>query len=74
VHGAPENHIFHPTAAQRLGALLAQHPGDGIRDVAFPHPFLTMMPVIPAPSKDRLILSANDLKPWIWILLSFNKR
>ncbi len=38
-----------------------------------PQPFGPTMPVIPEPSKTISILSANDLKPWIWILLSFNK-
>jgi DNA-binding response OmpR family regulator len=31
---AAENHILHAVTAQALGALLAQHPGDRISDVA----------------------------------------
>jgi len=32
--GAGEDDVFHLAAAQRLGALLAEHPGDGVDDVA----------------------------------------
>ena len=31
---AAEDHVLHPVAAQALGALLAEHPGDGVDDVA----------------------------------------
>ena len=31
---AAEDDVFHPLAAQALGALLAHHPGDGVGDVA----------------------------------------
>src|SRR5581483_6385731 len=33
VAGAGEDHVFHAGAAQRLGRLLTQDPGDGVRDV-----------------------------------------
>src|SRR5208283_2643280 len=33
VAGTGENYVFHARTAQSLGGLLAQHPGDGIRDV-----------------------------------------
>ena len=33
VAGAGEDHVFHARAAQRLGRLLAQHPGDRVGDV-----------------------------------------
>ena len=32
---AGEDDVFHARAAQRLGRLLAQHPGDGVSDVGF---------------------------------------
>ena len=32
--GAGEDDVFHLAAAQRLGALLAEHPGDGVDDIA----------------------------------------
>ena len=35
---AVEDHVFHPVAAQALGALLAQHPGDGVGHVALAAP------------------------------------
>ncbi len=31
---AAEDHVLHPVAAQALGTLLAEHPGDGVDDVA----------------------------------------
>ena len=31
---AAEDDVFHPLAAQALGALLAHHPGDGVSDIA----------------------------------------
>jgi hypothetical protein len=33
VAGAGEDHIFHACAAQGLGRLLAQHPGDGVGNI-----------------------------------------
>ena len=33
VAGAGEDHVFHARAAQRLGRLLTEHPGDGVGDV-----------------------------------------
>ena len=33
---AGEDDVFHLPAAERLGALLAEHPGDGVDDVALP--------------------------------------
>src|ERR1044071_4323931 len=35
---AGKDHIFHAHAAQTLGRLLAQHPGNGVRDIGFPAP------------------------------------
>ena len=35
IAGADENHIFHARAAQAFGRLLAQYPGDGVRDIRF---------------------------------------
>ncbi|OFW51696.1 MAG: hypothetical protein A3G77_12505 [Acidobacteria bacterium RIFCSPLOWO2_12_FULL_68_19] len=35
---AAEDHVLHPVAAQALGALLAEHPRNGIRHVALPAP------------------------------------
>ena len=35
---AVEDHVFHPVAAKALGALFAQHPGDGVGDVALAAP------------------------------------
>ena len=32
---AGEDHVFHARAAQALGALLAQHPTDGVAQVGF---------------------------------------
>ena len=31
---AAENEVFHPVAAQALGALLAEHPGERVNDIA----------------------------------------
>src|SRR5262249_60388407 len=35
---AVEEHVFHPLAAEALGALLAHHPGDGVCYVALSAP------------------------------------
>src|SRR6185437_5190658 len=38
VAGSGEDHIFHAGTAQALGRLLAQYPGDGVRDIRLPAP------------------------------------
>ncbi len=35
---AGEDHVGHVSAAQRPGALLAEHPADGVHEVGFPRP------------------------------------
>ena len=39
--GAGEDDVFHLAAPQRLRALLAQYPGDGVDDVGFARPVRT---------------------------------
>ena len=60
--GAGEDDVFHLAAAQRLGALLAEHPGDRVDDVALARAVRPDDAVMPG-SKRRVVAEAKDLKP-----------
>ena len=73
VAGAGEDHVFHAGAAQAASGLLAQHPTDGIAEVATCRsrsvPTTAAMPV---PVEAQFGASQNDLKPCISTRLSFS--
>ena len=70
---AGEDDVFHLDAAQALGGLLAQHPGDGVGDVRLAaQPLGPTIAAIPWPASGTSVRSQNDLKPRIWTFLSLS--
>ena len=70
--GAIEYDIFHLFAAERFGALFAQHPGDGVGDIALAATVRADNAVTPASLTAISALSEKDLKPMISMRRSFN--